>query len=77
MAEITLATLSAQVESLAKNMSEDMTEIKENLKTMNGRQRDDHDRVMQLEERVNVRSGLLAALTVLASAIAAYLGIKN
>ena len=63
--------------TLLRAIAGDIAEIKEDLKAMNGRQREDHDRMTRLEERVNVRSGLLAALTVLASAIAAYLGIRN
>jgi hypothetical protein len=63
--------------TLLKAIANDVAEIKEDLKTMNGRQREDHDRVVKVEERLGLFSAGQFIVTLLASSIAAWLGIRK
>lgn len=55
---------------------DDVKEIKEQLAIMNGRQRDDHDRITRLEERTGILAGVGAAWATIVAAVAAYLGMR-
>lgn len=63
--------------TLLKAIADDIAEIKGDLKTMNGRQREDHDRVTKVEERLSLFSAGQLAISVLASSLAAWLGMRK
>lgn len=59
------------------SMHADILDIKTELLTMNGRQREDHDRIARVEERVRLLAFAQAGLTLIASTIAGFLGVKQ
>jgi hypothetical protein len=63
--------------TLLKAIASDIAEIKEDLKTMNGRQREDHDRITKVEERLNLWSLGQIAVSLLLSSLAAWLGMRK
>lgn len=73
MARVTNAELMAELKALR----EDVVEVKEQVKEMNGRQRDLTNRVTAVETRQSLWAAGLGGLAVVASAIAAWLGIDR
>ncbi len=55
----------------------DIAKVETLIKEMNGRQRSDHDRITCIEQKVSIWAGTQVALTVIASSVAAWLGMRR
>lgn len=66
-----------RIEENVQTLVETCTEIKKQLEAANGRQRIDHDKITTLETRMGILAGFQAALTFVASAVAAWLGSRG
>jgi hypothetical protein len=62
---------------LLRAIASDIAEMREDLKAMNGRQREDHDRITKVEERLNLWSLGQVAVSLLLSSLAAWLGMRK
>lgn len=71
--EVTLAVVATQLDGVCDKLEEMHVDIK----ATNGRVRDHETRITRVEERVVLWSRLQAALTLAASSIAGYLGIRD
>ena len=60
-----------------KGVREDLTEVKGELKTMNGRQRDDHDKITELETKLGIWGGAQAVFTTIAALLAGWYGSQR
>jgi len=78
---VTLAVLVTRFDSLEKNLSDKMDEIRDDIKAINGTVRDDSERVTRLEERLGpwtrTQTVISATFTLVGSAIAAWWGSQK
>lgn len=70
---VTLESLDVKI----NGMHGDVKLIRAELETMNGRQREDHDKVISLEHKVNTITGLQAVLTLALSSVAGWIGWRD
>jgi hypothetical protein len=73
----TLESIEATLLALIKANDEWHARIMSQLECMNSIQRGHSERITRLEEQQRMRTGLLATLSVLASALAGWLGIQR
>ena len=67
----------AEIMAEVKAIGSDVTEIKAQIQTMNGRQRGDHDKITELETKLGIWGGAQAMFTTVAAIIAGLIGIQR
>jgi len=73
----TIARTVPKIQEQIEGLATDVGEIKVQLLAADDRQRGDHDKITALETRLGIWAGVQATLTVLASAVAAWLGLQR
>lgn len=67
----------AQIMAEVKGIRQDVIEVKEQIEKMNGRQREDHDKITELEARLGIWGGLQATFTAIAALLAGWWGSQR
>ena len=76
-AEETILSKVATISTKLEEMHYDLLTLEGEIHEMNGRQRTDHDRIVQLEGRIGLLSILGAGLTLIASTLAGWFGVRH
>lgn len=71
--KVSLAVINTKLEYISK----DITDIKETLEKINETSDNHSNRIASLETKTGIVAGLLSIFTIVASAIAAWMGMKN